>query len=123
MGVGTGCSRHRNKGPLSTRRFILDVSSVLLTGPRKTRIILRTSDYASKCLRESEDLCPARAVGNLVVLKGEKEVKNTPEEVKTRTEGPLGSEFMGVFLLPQTSVLPICSIVRESMFLYFSSDF
>lgn len=69
---------------------------------------------------ESEDSCPDRAAGNLIVLKGEKEVKNTPEEVKTRTEGPLGSEFMGVFLFPQTSVFPICSTVRESVFLFFS---
>lgn len=53
------------------------------------------------------------------MLKGEKEVKNTPEEVKTRTEGPLGSEFMGVFLLPQTSGFPICSTVRENVS-YFS---
>lgn len=45
--------------------------------------------------------------------------ENTPEEVKTRTEGPLGNEFTGVFLLPQTSVLPICSTVRESVFLFF----
>lgn len=116
--MGTGCSRHGNKGPLSTRPFILDVSTVPLTGPGKTRIVLRTSDYASKCLGESEGLCPGRPVGNLTVLKGEKEVKSTPEEVKTRTEGPLGSEFMGVFLLPQTSVLLICSTVRESMFLF-----
>lgn len=119
MGVGTGCSRHGNKGPLSTHSRILDVSTVLLTGPRKTRIIRRTPDYEAKCMRESENSCQDRAVGNLIVLKGEKEVKNTPEEVKTRTEGPLGSEFMGVFLLPQTSVFPICSTVRENVS-YFS---
>lgn len=72
---------------------------------------------------ESEDSCPDRAFGNLIVFKGEKEVKNTPEEVKTRTGGPLGSEFTGVFLLPQTSVFPICSTVRECVSFFFSSDF